>query len=163
MKLFSMCTKYFFILLSSWCLLSCANKDAQESDDLALKNHLPTTLIDNPNTLSNDSVSSLHTIGNLTFVDTVHDFGRITDGEILSYDFEFENTGKKEIIINEAKASCGCTVPVYPQYPIAPGKKETIKVTFNSQGKKGNNEKGVTIQTNGSPAVYTLIIKAQVE
>lgn len=160
-----MCRNFTFISLFICLACACSNENSeqQKAEELALKKHLPASLVDNPNTLSKDTISSAHQLGNLTFADTVHDFGRIKDGEVLSYDFEFVNTGKKEIIINEAKASCGCTVPVYPQYPIAPGKKEIIKVTFNSQGKKGNNEKGVTIQTNGNPAVYTLIIKAQVD
>ena len=145
-------------------LLSCHSQDQQSSqEEENLQNHLPASLVDNPRTLQKDTVLLTHDLGILAFADTLHDFGRVKEGEVVSFDFEFTNTGKKEILIDEAKASCGCTVPQYPQYPVLPGKKDKIKVTFNSQGKTGYNEKGIIIRTNGNPSIYNLHIRAEVE
>src|SRR3954470_24896484 len=63
----------------------------------------------------------------MSFGDTAHDFGLIHEKEIVSYDFPFTNTGKSPLIISSASGSCGCTVPDYPQDPIAPGKTGIVK------------------------------------
>ena len=44
-----------------------------------------------------------------------YDFGEVKDGEVVEVDFNFTNTGKSDLIIFDASASCGCTVPEYPQ------------------------------------------------
>ncbi len=70
-----------------------------------------------------------------------YDFGQITDGEKVSYDFKFTNVGKTPLIVTSATATCGCTVPDYPKEPIAPGAEGVIKVVFDSTGKPGMQNK----------------------
>jgi len=79
----------------------------------------------------------------------VHDFGKIAEGPQAIYVFEFKNTGNAPLIINEANASCGCTTPEWPKEPILPGKKGTIKVTYNTTG-RGNQpfDKQIYIKSN---------------
>ena len=61
-----------------------------------------------------------------------YDFGEVRDGEVVEIDFNFTNTGKSDLIIFDASASCGCTVPEYPQnVKIQPGQKEKLKVRFD--------------------------------
>ena len=98
----------------------------------------------------------------LTFSDTIHHFGPIREGEIVSHDFEFTNTGNKDLLISSAKASCGCTVPQFRKEPIHPGEKSYIHVSFNSSGKRGYNEKSVVIQSNAEPAEQEIYIQAEV-
>ena len=98
----------------------------------------------------------------LTFTDTIYHFGPIQEGEIASHDFEFTNTGSKDLLIASAKASCGCTVPQFPKAPIHPGEKSSIQVSFNSTGKRGYNEKSVVIQSNAEPAEQEIYIQAEV-
>ena len=62
----------------------------------------------------------------MTFTETSHDFGTITDGEIVTHTFEFTNTGEGDLIISEAVTSCGCTVPEYPKHPLKPGEKGKV-------------------------------------
>ena len=58
----------------------------------------------------------------MTFNKTVHDFGTIEEGETVQTTFTFTNTGQADLIIVDARGSCGCTVPNYPKNtPIAPG------------------------------------------
>ena len=93
----------------------------------------------------------------------VYDFGTIKQGESVSYDFKFSNAGKDPLIISEAHGSCGCTVPVYPKEPIKKGDTGVIKVTFNSTGKQGMQDKTVTITSNASGGQKVLHIKGNVE
>ena len=53
---------------------------------------------------------------------TSHDFGTIAEGPEVTYYFEFTNTGKEPLIIQNVSASCGCTTPDWPKQPILPGK-----------------------------------------
>lgn len=88
----------------------------------------------------------------LKFKTDVYDFGKIQEGQKVSYDFEFVNEGKSPLIISDASATCGCTVPEVPKEPILPGKEGKIRVVFNSAGKNGLQDKPVTITANTVPA-----------
>lgn len=148
----------FWIGLTSM-LFACNNT----TEDASLEGKLSTDLVNNPRTADNLTPTDLANLGKLLFNDTLHDFGKIKEGEVVEYEFSYTNIGKKDLIINSAKGSCGCTVPAYPETPIKAGEKATMKVTFNSRGKKGYNEKTVTVSTNGNPAEYILKIQATVE
>ena len=91
-----------------------------------------------------------------------HDFGKISQGEKVSYAFKFKNIGGSDLIISEAHGSCGCTVPVYPHKPVAPGQEDVINVEFNSEGKHGVQEKTVTLTTNCTPNTKVITIHANV-
>ncbi len=122
-------------------------------------NKLNVDIINNPRTPDN---SNLGELGVLQFADSLHDFGNVKEGDIVSYDFEYKNTGKAPVIITEARASCGCTVPEYTKDPILPGATGKMQVTFNSDGKPGANYKNVTIKSNANPGSQDIAIKAMV-
>lgn len=84
-------------------------------------------------------------------IDSVYNFGTIKEGDKITHSFTFKNTGTKPLIITEAHASCGCTVPEKPEKPIAPGETGIIKVVFNSSGKSGHQEKSITVNSNAKP------------
>jgi hypothetical protein len=90
-------------------------------------------------------------------------FGTIKQGESVTHEFTFTNVGKEPLIITSAAGSCGCTVPVWPKEPIAKGEKATIKVTFNSAGKMGMQDKTVTIQSNAKTSPMVIHMKGNVE
>ena len=92
----------------------------------------------------------------------IYDFTEITQGESVSAEFVLKNTGDAPLLIRSAKGSCGCTVPQWPKEPISEGEKVIIKVTFNSAGKKGNQNKTVTLVTNAIPSTKVLTIKGNV-
>ena len=142
-------------------LTASCNSPKETNEKNALSGKLSTELIERPTSVNSDS-HSLHSLGYMQFEDTLHNFGRIHEGEILAYEFSFVNSGNKDLLISEAKASCGCTVPEYPHQPIRKGEQGSVKVTFNSQGKRGYNEKSVILYTNGNPSSYTLYIQAEV-
>ena len=96
------------------------------------------------------------------FAEMEHDFGTITDGDVVSHTFTFTNNGEAPLIIQSAQGSCGCTVPTWPKEPIPVGGTGQITAEFNSKGKPGMQNKMVTITANTWPKTTTLRIKAQV-
>lgn len=108
---------------------------------------------------SRDSLSGIPVI---EFVVDSHDFGKISEGEKISFTFHYTNSGKGGLIINSASASCGCTVPSYSKEPLLPGEKGKIEVVFNSNGRLGVQHKTIAIRTNGSPDMKILDIYAEI-
>lgn len=97
------------------------------------------------------------------FTEEEFNFGTIMQGDQVKHDFEFTNTGKEPLIISNAAGSCGCTVPEWPKEPIASGAKAVIKVTFNSAGKQGVQDKTVTLQSNAAQNPLVLHLKGNVD
>ena len=99
----------------------------------------------------------------MSFDKTTHDFGTIKEGEKVTTKFSFTNTGKSDLIIVDARGSCGCTVPEYPKNtPIKPGDTQTITVSFDSSNKPGVQQKSVTLSANTASGREMLRIKANV-
>ena len=111
--------------------------------------------------LSLDQVDS-PTNPKMDFEATEWDFGEIDQGDAVEYAFKFKNSGTDPLIITNAKGSCGCTVPEWPREPVAPGATGVINVKYNSKGKKGKQNKRVTLTTNMVPSQQVLIVKGQV-
>ena len=98
----------------------------------------------------------------MTFEKVEHDFGKINQGDKVDYNFKFKNTGTADLIISSAKGSCGCTVPEYPKEAVKPGESGEIKVSFNSDGKSGEQSKTVSIFANTVKGTEILTIKASI-
>ena len=112
--------------------------------------------IQNPSVVSSESPI-------MTFDKNVHDFGTINEGETVSTLFKFTNTGKSDLIVVDARGSCGCTVPTYPKnIPIAPGESGEMVVSFDPSNKPNLQQKTVTISANTANGRETLRIKAMV-
>lgn len=89
-----------------------------------------------------------------------HDFGKQTNDKLLKTKFKFTNTGKNPLIISNAIGSCGCTVPLWPKEPIAPGSTDEIYIEFDPKGKTGENSKTISVSANTNPTITTLTVKA---
>lgn len=98
----------------------------------------------------------------ISFEEKLHDFGTIKDGDVVEHTFSFVNEGEAPLIITDAKATCGCTVPEWPRTPIAVGETGEIKVRFNSKNKPGVQNKTVTLTANTWPTTTRVQIKANV-
>jgi hypothetical protein len=84
----------------------------------------------------------------ISFEQNTFDFGTIKQGEAVSYEYNFTNTGKSNLLIRKVTAACGCTAAITSADVIPAGKTGTIKTTFNSAGKMGQQNKTITIITN---------------
>ena len=91
-----------------------------------------------------------------------YNFGSIEQGESITHEFKFLNTGSEPLIISKAEGSCGCTVPIFPKEPILKNQSAVIKVTFNSTGKFGIQDKTVTIVSNAKQNPMIIHIKGTV-
>lgn len=81
---------------------------------------------------------------------------------VRKYSFRFTNTGTAPLIINQAFASCGCTVPDYTKDPIQPGEKGSIDITYNGSGiLPGRFTKTVTIRSNARSRIVRLVIEGE--
>lgn len=98
----------------------------------------------------------------VTFEKMVHEFGNVVSTSENKYNFKFTNSGDAPLIISSARGSCGCTVPSYPEGPIAPGESGVIEVIYKPKGQSGPQTKTVTITANTDPANTLLTIKANV-
>ena len=92
-----------------------------------------------------------------------YSFGTINEGEKAKHSFSFTNVGTEPLIIQNAKASCGCTVPTYSKEPVAPGATGVIDVVFDSKGRPGKTSKTVTITANTEPVKTILSITGEVK
>ena len=101
----------------------------------------------------------------IKFEKLTHDFGTFSESApVVTCTFNYTNTGDKPLVINQAVASCGCTVPEYTKEPVQPGQKGTIKVTYNGTGKfPGHFKKSITIRTNGKVEMTRLYIEGTME
>jgi hypothetical protein len=128
--------KLFLSLVAAGMLLSACNSSTASNSS--------TTTADSAATAANAPVAK--------FEKESHDFGKIKEGDKVSYDFKFTNTGKSPLIITNARATCGCTTPIWPKAPVKPGESGVIAVTFNSAGKSGLQDKQITHTAKTQPA-----------
>lgn len=110
---------------------------------------------------SNDPATTVATT-TVQLIDSVYNFGKITEGEEVEFSYRFKNIGTSPLIISEASASCGCTVPEKPEQPILPGEVGYIKVKFSSQGRPGITHKTVTVNSNANPGFPLLVLEGDV-
>ncbi len=148
-------TYFRFILFSLVMIMaaSCANSGSNGEK-------LPADMVKNPKTASGKNENK--GMPAITFEENEHDFGKVIQGEKVSYHFKFENTGKSDLIITDVSSSCGCTVPKFTREPVKPGQEGNILVTFDSGNRKGYQNKTVTVVSNTNPNTKVLRIKAQV-
>ncbi len=91
-----------------------------------------------------------------------HDFGEITQGDTVDYNFVFRNDGYAPLVINSCKVTCGCTQPSYPFIPIEKGEEGYIGVRYVSVGKEGMQKPLITVFTNASKEPITLMMSGKV-
>jgi hypothetical protein len=127
--------KFIHILIALAILTSCSTDPSKK----AKKNKAETTEAATPT--ANGPV--------VTFDKLSHDFGTINEGDVVETVFKLTNTGTSDLIILNARGSCGCTVPEYPKdQPIAPGTSADVTVKFDSNNKPNANNRSVTFTTN---------------
>ncbi|GHT63327.1 hypothetical protein AGMMS50239_19060 [Bacteroidia bacterium] len=101
--------------------------------------------------------------GKVTFNEKKHDFGLISEKEgSVNFDFVLTNNSNEPLLINNVKASCGCTTPSWTRMPIEPKKSGTITVSYNPKGQRSSFLKSVMVYTNFSTTPFMLQISGEV-
>ena len=98
-------------------------------------------------------------VAKFAFEETSFDFGTAREGKFVEHAFKFKNSGTIPLVIQDAKATCGCTVPSWPKEPIPPGGSGEINVKFNTMKKTEHQSKPVTIIANTYPSKTVLKIE----
>jgi Protein of unknown function (DUF1573) len=143
--------KLGYLILLVAALVSCQDRKNDKNGNINMGDYKPPT-----ETVIKDSTT-------VQLIDSVYDFGTIKEGEKTEFSFRFKNTGKNPLVIINATASCGCTVPEKPEQPIKPGEIGFIKAVFNSKGKVGPNNKSITVTSNVLPPGFpVLTLKGEV-
>lgn len=99
----------------------------------------------------------------IKFDKLILDLGTIKEDAVLEKSFEFTNTGNRDLVIINAKGSCGCTIPTPPMMPIAPGSKGKILVKYTAKNKVGPQKPIITVTTNGQPSIVKLKMEVWVD
>lgn len=100
----------------------------------------------------------------LVVQEAVHDFGRIKQDETVATEFTLRNNGKSDLNIRKTIGNCSCTVAELKKKSLKPGETVSMKVKFDPKGRKGNQQKSVTIYTNDPKAsAQRVTIKAYIE
>ncbi len=98
----------------------------------------------------------------IEFAESEYEFGEVAEGEVVRHRFPFTNIGPRPLVITNARSTCGCTVPQYPEAPVAPGDTASILVEFDTNGKEGRQDKPVTLTANTYPSETTIRISGEV-
>jgi len=128
---------------------SSKNKDEIKSDIV----HFPVTA---------DGNNDKERMPKIEFEQTKHDFGKLIQGEKVSYTFKFKNTGNAPLVLSAVVPSCGCTAAQFTKTPILPNEEGTITVNFNTETKKGMIHNSVVVQANTYPSETKLELTATV-
>lgn len=101
----------------------------------------------------------------IKFDTLAHNFGTFSEEKpVVTHTFTFTNVGDAPLVVHQAVASCGCTVPTYTQEPVLPGKTGTIKVTYNGTGRyPGHFRKSITLRTNATTEMVRLFIEGDMK
>lgn len=149
---------YVIILLCS-VIISCGSN--QNPDETSGEVRVSPDIVNNPET-ANGEILIKTGVPKFDFEEITFDLGTVKSGESVTHEFKFKNSGDQDLIISQAKGSCGCTQPEYPKNPIAPGDEGVIKVTFNSTGISGQITKNITLIANTTPNTKVLTITGEV-
>lgn len=98
----------------------------------------------------------------IEIINTKHDFGTITEGDVVKHTWKVKNTGANPLVISNVQASCGCTAPSFTKDPIAPGAEGEVTLEFNSQGRPGKSDKNALIVSNADMDKFSIGFTAQV-
>ena len=132
-------------------MLSCQNSNSNIS---------ASKIVNNPKSASNAQNSKQAVI---SFEKTEHDFGKLIQGEQASCTFKYKNTGDAPLVISAVEKACGCTSIEFSKTPVEPGKEGAIKITYDSNGHKGFQNKRIIVKANTNPSENIIRIKALVD
>jgi Protein of unknown function (DUF1573) len=112
--------------------------------------------------ISADGKMDTANMAKIIFETVSHNFGSITEGEVIKHVFKFKNVGTVPLVISDIQTSCGCTATEWQHAPIAVGASSEVRVQFNSEGKDGVQEKPVRVIANTLPNETVLMLSGQV-
>lgn len=108
-----------------------------------------------------NTILSQEKLAEISFKETIIDYGIIENGDDGKRTFEFKNTGNSPLIFTRIFSSCGCTIPKKPEKPVQPGESGTIEVKYDTK-RTGLFQKAITVNSNAKTSNIILRIKGEV-
>lgn len=143
-------------------LVSCSTDPASVTEDIPAKELGPNAAIIRSPIDGNEATADTSQVAKMDFENNEFRFGEVPQGEVVTHEFNFTNTGSQPLLITKARSTCGCTVPSYPEQPILPGESGVISVAFDTKNKYGRQRKPVTITANTFPAMSVIYMDGTV-
>ena len=137
-------------LLVAVCMWSCGDDDSKINPGLV---NNPASATENKNVKQ----------PKIEFEVMEHDFGKLIQGEQVSFTYKFKNTGNAPLIISAVEKTCGCTDTKFTKTPVKPGDSGSISITYDSKGHNGFQNKRIIVKANTNPSETILKFKARVE
>ena len=99
----------------------------------------------------------------IKFKKTKQNYGFARQGEVIKFEYEFENTGAEPLIISDVKVSCGCTVAHFPKEPVLQGQKGIVLIMFDTKEKFDRQDRTVDVISNATNSPIQLRFKCVVQ
>jgi len=84
----------------------------------------------------------------LSIAERVVDFGKVEEGELVEAEFNLTNDGLEKLNFRKIKSNCSCVTYDVRSQNLKKGKSQTLKLKFDTTGRRGNQYKTVTIFSN---------------
>lgn len=137
---------YIIILIASLIYYSCVEKNS----------------INNQKTNHNAAVKKEIALADVKFATKRHDFGELSRDTVVEVLFPFKNISDNNLIVDYVDPDCTCTGYELSKDTIPPGDSATIKITFNTEHKYGQQKIYVITQMNTEIELYKLMFIANV-
>lgn len=97
------------------------------------------------------------------FKEELINFGTTKPNKPVTATFEFTNISKEPLLIEFARASCGCTTPDWTKEPILPGKTGKVMATYAANQGTGQVSKTIWVKFKGIDQDKELHLSGKVE
>jgi hypothetical protein len=98
----------------------------------------------------------------LEIEDLKHNFGFVNEGDTVTYEFKFKNTGVNPLVFSGYEVECHCTTLEMPSKPVLPGETGFLKLSFDTHNKMDRQDRTVLVLTNAINSPLSLRFKAVV-
>ena len=149
-------------ILAIFSIISCKKEELSTVKIDANNMIVPTEIVEVNKAIEALNIEKIQSYPIIQFAENEFDFGIIKDGDKVEHTYKFTNVGKSDLIVINATATCGCTVPSWTKNPVKPGETGEIKIEFNSTGRTGMQQKYINLVTNTEPGNESVSFKAQV-
>lgn len=102
-------------------------------------------------------------VAEFTFTDANLRLPKTKEGVLLQFEYPFTNSGTAPLVISEIKVQCSCTRFEFPKDPIAPGEKGVIKVSFDTKGKIGYQDRILQVFANTKKSPVELRFRVMID
>ncbi|MBD3410113.1 MAG: DUF1573 domain-containing protein [Ignavibacteriales bacterium] len=93
----------------------------------------------------------------IAFESNAHDFGTVTEGDVLECEFTIRNDGASPLIIKDVMTSCGCTVAAPEKTALDPGERAGLLVEFDTKNRHGRTTRTITVVSNDPRKPYAIL------